>query len=105
MAYNSDNFDLSNWKITLPVSSSGSNSGTATEITSLSHYESIYFYDAPDKAMVFKAHVDGATTSGSKYARSELREMNGSDRAAWTLKQGGVMSATLKIDHMPSASN
>ncbi len=105
MAWNSDYFDLSNWKITLPVDGNGNNNRTATEVKSLKGYESEFFYDASDGAMVFKAHCDGATTSGSKYARCELREMNGSDRAAWKLSEGGTMSATLKIDHMPSNSS
>lgn len=102
MAYNSDNFDLSNWKITLPVDSKGGTSGVAVEVKNLIGYEdSKYFYDAPDGAMVFSAMADGATTSGSKYARSELREMNGSDRAAWKLSEGGTMTATLEVDKVP----
>src|SRR5262245_51865276 len=101
MSTNSDYFNLLNWKLTLPVDSDGGITGTAKEITSLLGYESQYFYDAPDGAMVFKAFAEGATTSGSSYARSELREMNGTAKAAWSLSQGGTMSATLKIDHMP----
>ena len=98
----SGNFDLSNWKITLPVDQNGTIIGTASEIKNLSGYQdSKYFYTNSDGAMVFRAAVDGATTSGSKYARSELREMNGSDRAAWSIKQGGSMSATLEIDEAP----
>ncbi|MFD2836365.1 polysaccharide lyase family 7 protein [Azotobacter vinelandii] len=45
--------------------------------------------------------VNGATTSGSKYARSELREMKGSERAAWKLSEGGTMTATLEVDKVP----
>lgn len=105
MSYNSDHFDLSNWKITLPEDKSGGNNGTAKEVENLIGYEhSEYFYDAPDGAMVFSAGVDDATTSGSKYARSELREMNGDERAAWNLKQGGTMTATLKVDEIPNGS-
>jgi Ca2+-binding RTX toxin-like protein len=99
----SGNFDLSNWKITLPVDQSGTIIGTAQEIKSLSGYQDLnYFYTGSDGAMVFRAAVDGATTSGSKYARSELREMIGADRAAWTIKQGGSMSATLEVDQVPT---
>jgi Ca2+-binding RTX toxin-like protein len=64
-----------------------------------------YFYTGSDGAMVFKAPVEGATTSGSRYARSELREMNGSERAAWTIDQGGSMKATLKVDQAPTLFN
>ncbi len=55
--------------------------------------------------MLFKAPVEGATTGGSRYARTELREMNGSERAAWTIKQGGHMKATLEIDQVPTLFN
>jgi Ca2+-binding RTX toxin-like protein len=99
----SGNFDLSNWKLTLPVDASGSMSGTAVEVKSLTGYEnSKYFYTGSDGAMVFYAPVEGATTSGSSYARSELREMNGADRAAWNLSTGGFMSATLEVDAAPN---
>ncbi|GAB3384993.1 polysaccharide lyase family 7 protein [Azotobacter armeniacus] len=106
MAYNSDLIDLRNWKITLPVDSKGGTSGVAVEVKNLLGYEnSKYFYDAPDGAMVFSAMVDGATTGGSKYARSELREMNGSERAAWKLSEGGTMTATLEVDKVPQKSD
>lgn len=96
------NFDLSNWKITLPVDASGGISGTAVEVQNLSSYQnSKYFYTGADGAMTFVAAVDGATTSGSSYARSELREMNGTAKAAWNLNTGGFMSATLEVDAAP----
>jgi hypothetical protein len=96
------NFDLSNWKITLPVDANGGLSGNAMEVKNLSTYQnSKYFYTAADGAMTFVASVDGATTSGSSYARSELREMNGTANAAWNLKTGGFMSATLEVDAAP----
>jgi len=102
----SGNFNLANWKITLPVDASGRFVGTAVEVKNLSGYRhASYFYTASDGAMVFVAPVEGATTSGSRYARSELREMRGSERAAWTLKQGGFMSATLEVDKVPTLSN
>lgn len=98
----SGNFDLSNWKLTLPVDSAGGITGTAVEIKSLANYTSLYFYTGSDGAMTFRAAVDGATTSGSNYARSELREMKGVDRAAWNLTTGGVMTATLEVDAVPT---
>ena len=99
----SGNFNLSNWKITLPVDASGTITGTAVEVTNLSNYSrNPFFYTGSDGAMVFRAAVDGATTSGSSYARSELREMNGTARAAWNLSTGGVMTATLEVDAVPT---
>src|SRR5690349_13892833 len=95
----SDNFDLTNWKITLPVDRNGALSGTAVEVQNLSGYQnSKYFYTGSDGTMVFYAPVDGATTRGSSYARSELREMDGAEKAAWNLPTGGFMSATLEVN-------
>ena len=102
----SANFDLSNWKITLPIDSSGGFGGTAVEVKDLNGYQhSKYFVTANDGAMVFNAPVNGATTSGSSYARSELREMNGADRAAWNLSTGGFMAATLEVDQVPTKTD
>jgi hypothetical protein len=98
----SGNFDLTKWKIGLPIDLNGGYSSTATEVKNLIGYEHpTYFYTGPDGAMVFAAPVEGATTSGSNYARSELLEMNGTVRAAWNLQQGGFMTATLEIDQAP----
>src|SRR3990170_1487990 len=48
----SGNFDLSNWKITLPVDQSGTIIGTAQEIKSLSGYQDLnYFYTGSDGAV------------------------------------------------------
>ena len=97
--------DLHNWKITLPVDSSGNVGGSsATEIKPpqiLTFEKAPWFVREPDGDLVFRANVDGATTSGSKYPRSELREMNGTSLAAWKLGQGGTMTATLEIDAVP----
>ena len=102
MAYNSDNFDLTNWKLTLPVNKRGKDKGEAHEITDLENYElDGYFYDAADGAMVFRAGADDATTTSGGYARNELRELNGDQLAFWNLQEGGTLTATLKIDEMP----
>jgi Ca2+-binding RTX toxin-like protein len=98
--------DLSNWKLTLPVDSKGGFGGSAAEIKDLEGYQHTkYFYTAPDGALVTVVPVDGATTGGSKYPRSELREMDGSDKAAWTLKEGGQMVGTLEIDAAPTTND
>lgn len=106
MATSSDFLNLTNWKITLPVDVNGGITGKAAEITNLKGYEhSKYFFDSPDGGVTFRAMVDGATTGGTKYARSELREMKGTERAAWDLKEGGTMTATLKIDEAPTKND
>lgn len=102
----SGNFNLANWKLTLPTDSYGRFTGTAVEVKNLSGYRNPkYFYTGSTGAMIFTAPVEGATTSGSRFARSELREMQGAERAAWTLQQGGSMTATLEVDKVPTLFN
>ena len=99
----SGNFNLTNWKIGLPIDSAKGFSGTSLEVKKLKGYQhSKYFFTSSDGAMTFVAPVEGATTKGSKYARSELREMKGTEKAAWKLSTGGTMSAALEVDHAPT---
>ena len=102
------NFDLSLWKITLPVDQNGGTSGVAAEVKSISSsfQEPPFFYTGKDGAMVFSAPTDGATTKGSHYPRSELRELTKSGgNAAWTVAEGGTLSATLAVNQLPVATN
>jgi Ca2+-binding RTX toxin-like protein len=99
-------FDLSGWKIALPVDASGGSVGKAVEITNLQGFEDIrYFYETSSGAMVFRANVGGARTTGSSFARSELREMNGNAAAGWNLETGGFMTATLAVNEAPTLLN
>jgi hypothetical protein len=98
--------DLTNWKLTLPI---GSSAHKATEVTqpSLGTYRnSTYFHlDSTGKGVVFRAHAGGATTSGSTYPRSELREMTdgGKKEAGWSSKSGThVMTVSEAITAVPS---
>jgi hypothetical protein len=96
--------DLTNWKITLPVAGSG---GGALEVKQpqLASYSHEYFR-AAGQSVVFTAPVTGATTSGSSYPRSELREManGGRDNASWSSTSGThVMEITQAITQTPSA--
>ncbi|MDF0700400.1 polysaccharide lyase family 7 protein [Rhizobium sp. MC63] len=105
VARNSDYFDLTSWKLCLPIDEDGGTSGTAYEVPNLSGFEhASYFYTADDGAMVFRATVDGAVTKDTTNARSELRELDRNSLAAWTLEEGGTMTATLKIDEAPRIS-
>lgn len=96
-------FSLDNWKLTLPMDIYGDCLGLAAEIKTISTIDtSKYFHSSFDGALVFRAAVDGATTVGSRFARSELREMSGGTEAAWTARQGGVMTATLSVNRTPT---
>lgn len=75
----SGNFDLLDWKLDLPVDDKGNLSGDSAKIDEddmAEGYESEWFYTGPDGGMVLKAPPGGATTSSNtRYARTELREM------------------------------
>ncbi|WP_159268670.1 polysaccharide lyase family 7 protein [Zhongshania aliphaticivorans] len=118
----SENFDLKQWKITLPVSKNyyfGSDDQSAAEILpgencNTSHYlgqpldsgyqDKNYFYSSSKGAMIFKVPlIGGASTISSKYVRSELRELYnwqpcGDDSTAnWSSNGSHSLSATLKV--------
>ncbi len=91
--------DLTRWKLTTPHPGTD---GLAVEVLNLVGYNlSPYFVQRPGGTLQFDAPVDGAKTKGTKYARSELREMNGGKPAAWTLKQGGTLKATCRVLSAP----
>jgi hypothetical protein len=101
-----DVLDLTNWKITLPL---GNKPDEADEIEQpvLSRFQLAPFFhvDSTGKGVVFRANVGGATTSGSGYPRSELREMTGggSEDAAWSNKSGvHVMTIVQAITATPT---
>ncbi len=95
------NFDLDDWKIQLPVDASGGFAGPYAEVKDLHSFSNPYFFTGPDGAMVMRAPVEGVTTGGAKYARSELREMISGANAAWSLGQGGYMAVAMQVDEVP----
>lgn len=91
--YPADVLDLTNWKITLPVPSlKKTSSPLEIRQPALATYRMVpWFGLTPDKmGVVFRAPVSAVTTSGSKYPRSELREMtdDGQTHAAWSSTEG-----------------
>lgn len=82
--------NLSNWKLTLPTGPS--ENPTEIEQPALSTFTSDpWFIVAPEGgALRFRAAVKGATTEGSDYPRSELREMTngGKAKASWSSTSG-----------------
>jgi hypothetical protein len=95
--------DLRNWYLTLPT---GANEDPDTvQPSQLASYVSRFFRlnDTGD-GVVFTANASGATTSGSKYPRSELREMFGSEKASWDGNSGThTMELDQAITKTPSA--
>ncbi|MDP5254308.1 MULTISPECIES: polysaccharide lyase family 7 protein [unclassified Vibrio] len=119
----SDDFDLSQWKLTLPVSEyayfgSGDDDDAAEILPSDctgNNYsgsgidegfeDTNYFYSDSSGAMVFVTPLDGgASTLNSSYVRSELRELydwsacDSTGTANWDISSGThTLSATLSV--------
>lgn len=87
--YPSQVLNLAAWKLTLP-------SGSAEDPTEIKQPELTNYMNDPwfvvtgGNAVRFRAPVNGVTTNGSDYPRSELREMtsDGEDGASWSSTSG-----------------
>ena len=95
------NFNLSIWSLQLPIGSPGKpETIPPARLKGPSGYSNpAYFWtDSNDGSMTFWAPEKGVTTPNSRYARSELREMNANGSAAdWPLAGNHTMSADLRI--------
>ncbi|WP_309112072.1 chondroitinase-B domain-containing protein [Saccharothrix sp.] len=99
-AYPADVLDLSNWYIGLPIGAE--ESPTNVYQPALDTYKiDPWFTTTPAcDAVQFRSAVNGVTTSGSSYPRSELREMNGSAKASWSSTSG---THTMVVDQAITA--
>ncbi len=100
--------NLTNWKLTLPVAASGSSKAQEIVQPQLASYAvSPYFtVTGGGDGVVFQANAGGATTSGSGYPRSELREMTsgGAKLASWSTTSGtSTMTVRTAVTHLTSA--
>lgn len=89
----SENFDLTRWKITLPVDRDGDGKVDEIEENELQGWsDREYFYTDPATGgMVFRAVPGGTTTQNSSYVRTELREMlRGGDESIKTRIDDGT---------------
>lgn len=102
------NFDLSHFYLGLPVDSSGGTNGESASIPATQlvagYSNALYFYTGTDGAMTFWAPVTGATTSGSSYPRSELRELlyPPSTETNWFAYGLHTLNAQCKVLQVPS---
>lgn len=79
--------DPSDWYLTLPTGHKGD--PDTVDGSDLPDYSSNWFQLDPAKdGIVFTTNAGGMTTSGSKYPRSELREMNSGEMASWSNTKG-----------------
>jgi len=99
--YPSQILNLTSWKETLPTGSS--NKPTEIKQAMLASYANPHFRpNSQCDGVIFRAPVNGVTTSGSGYPRSELREMtaDGKSLASWATNIG---THTLFIDEAITA--
>jgi len=115
----SRNFDLSQWKLTIP---SGSDISVST-LNSGYTLANAFYTDPITGGMVFRCLNIAGTTSGSTYSRSELREMLNESAGTtnlgnnWVLGTSsaqaradaagvdGTMNATLTVDHVSTTGD
>jgi len=98
--------DLQRWKLTLPYGSAEDESEPQEiEQPVLAGFVSEPWFRPTDDCtgVVFRAAVNAPTTSGSKYPRSELREMNpDGTKAAWSSTVGThVLTVTEAFTNVP----
>ncbi|WP_084734849.1 polysaccharide lyase family 7 protein [Actinophytocola xinjiangensis] len=102
-AYPADVLDLRNWYIGLPIGEE--ESPLNIRQPELATYSIDPWFRATDDcaAVQFRAAVNGVTTSGSNYPRSELREMtdSGQEMADWSSTSG---THTMVIDQAITAT-
>ncbi|WP_298540578.1 polysaccharide lyase family 7 protein [uncultured Aquimarina sp.] len=114
--------NLDQWKITFPLDGngkdstnddkSGNNCNDRNRNASDSEIEmgdligeipmpyAEYFYVEGDE-VVFKAHCGGATTGGSSYPRSELRQMPGGNDNYWSMNDYQYLDVRVRATHLP----
>lgn len=115
----SGNFDLSQWKLTIP-------NGSDISVTTLNNGYTLvdaFYADPITSGMVFRCPNIAGTTSGSTYSRTELREMLNESAGTtnlgnnWVLGTSsasaiaaaagvdGTMNATLSVDHVSTTGD
>ncbi len=100
----SELLDLTYWKLTLPTGSDEEPDEIFQPELATFEQPPQFWLDESIPGVVFRAEVDGVTTSGSSYPRSELREMlpDGSDEVAWSTTEGRhVMTIRQAITALP----
>ncbi len=80
-AYPGELLNLANWYLTLPTGSPGEPDTIMQP--QLGTYTSDWFRVAGN-GVAFTANAGGVTTENSNYPRSELREMDGAEKASWS---------------------
>ncbi|MFI7673137.1 polysaccharide lyase family 7 protein [Actinophytocola sp. NPDC049390] len=97
--------DLSNWKVQLPIGEAERPDEVQQPELATYQVDPWFTPTARCDGVVFRSAVNGVTTGGSNYPRSELREMGagGGDEASWAADQGThVMTIDQMVTHLPN---
>lgn len=104
--------DLVHWKITLPIDKNGDDSSSADNVDDRNtnaheildlvdvEFPPWFYVDVDGGEVMFRAHAAGATTSGSKYPRSELRQLVGGGDNYWSVHDYQHLETELRITHL-----
>jgi hypothetical protein len=104
---------LTDWKLTLPIDEDGNDSSEIALVADrntnpdeivqddLIDYDSAPYFRLENDEVYFRGHCGGATTSGSKYPRSELRQRVGDGDNYWSVNDYQSMELTLRVTHTP----
>ncbi|WNJ19702.1 polysaccharide lyase family 7 protein [Pontibacter sp. G13] len=104
---------LVEWKITLPVDANGDDSSNSTSASNrnndaheikdnnLIDYEYPPYFYASNGEVYFRGHCAGATTSGSYYPRSELRQRVGGGDNYWSVDDYQYLQTNLRVTQVP----
>ena len=82
-----DLIELADWYLTLPTGKPGDPDTIENPQLATFTNDAFKLNDRRD-GVVFSARADGVTTKNSHFPRSELREMTGSEKAAWSNTSG-----------------
>lgn len=104
---------LTNWKLTLSVDEDGNDSSGASSVNDRNtnpweiiqddlidfEYDPLFIVD--DGGVQFRGHCAGATTSGSKYPRTELRQRYKDSDGYWSVNDYQKLVTTFKVTETP----
>lgn len=100
----SEVLDLSDWKVTLPIGEDEDPTEISQpDLDGYSH-DPFFTVSGSGDAVRFRAPVNGVTTGGSGYPRSELREMEdgGGDETEWSSTSGThTLTVREAFTHLP----
>lgn len=95
---------LEGWKLTLPYDTPVKGRPDEIGWPALARFaDDRCFFTDEEGRLVFRARCDGVTTKGSKYPRTELREMEGAREAAWDVADAKIrrLDLVFAVTHLP----